>query len=127
MAFWDFVNKLLGKPAPPVAAPTPAAPTPAPAPAPAARTTPAPAPPAPPVTAAPGPAAAPPASASPGDFLPIARDDLLEQGEDVRRTTGWMWFGRRDIIPPTSDPRTLLIDRGMLTQGFLTAEQLAEM
>ena len=38
-----------------------------------------------------------------------------------------MWFGRRDLIPPTSDPRTKLIDRGMLTQGFLTAEQLAEM
>lgn len=38
-----------------------------------------------------------------------------------------MWFGRRDMIPPTSDPRTLLIDRGMLTQGFLTADQLAEM
>lgn len=63
----------------------------------------------------------------PGDFLPIKRDDLLRQGEEVRRTTGWMWFGRRDIIPPTSDPRTLLIDRGMVTQGFLTAEQLAEM
>ena len=38
-----------------------------------------------------------------------------------------MWFGRRDIIPPTSDPRTLLIDRGMLTQGFLSAKELAEM
>lgn len=63
----------------------------------------------------------------PGDFLPIQRDDLLKQGEEVRRTTGWMWFGRRDIIPPVSDPRTLLIDRGMLTQGLLTAEELAEM
>ncbi|HSQ56216.1 MAG TPA: reverse transcriptase family protein [Gemmata sp.] len=38
-----------------------------------------------------------------------------------------MWFGRRDLIPPTSDPRTLLIDRGMLTQGLLTAEELAAM
>ncbi len=37
-----------------------------------------------------------------------------------------MWFGRRDIIPPISDPRTLLIDRGMLTQGYFTAEELAE-
>lgn len=63
----------------------------------------------------------------PSEFLPIARDDLLKQGEDVRRTTGWMWFGRRDLIPPTSDPRTLLIDRGMLTQGLLTAEELAAM
>lgn len=64
---------------------------------------------------------------SAGDFLPIARDDLLQQGQDVRRTTGWMWFGRRDLIPPASDPRTKLIDRGMVTQGFLTADDLAEM
>jgi retron-type reverse transcriptase len=68
----------------------------------------------------------PPPSAQPSDFLPIARDDLLKQGEEVRRTSGWMWFGRRDLIPPVSDPRTLLIDRGMLTQGLLTAEELAE-
>src|SRR5262245_938225 len=61
------------------------------------------------------------------DFLPIGRDELAKAAEDVRRTTGWMWFGRRDIIPPDSDPRTKLIDRGMLTQGMLTAEQLAEM
>ena len=38
-----------------------------------------------------------------------------------------MWFGRRDIIPPVSDLRTKLIDRGMLTQGLLSAEELAEM
>ena len=61
---------------------------------------------------------------SAGDFLPVKRQELLEKGEEVRRTTGWMWFGRRDIIPPISDPRTLLIDRGMLTQGHLTAEEL---
>jgi retron-type reverse transcriptase len=78
------------------------------------------------VTAASAPAPPPPGT-QPGDFLPIARDDLLKQGEEVRRTTGWMWFGRRDIIPPASDPRTKLIDRGMYTQGFLTPEQLAEM
>jgi retron-type reverse transcriptase len=52
---------------------------------------------------------------------------LVAGGEEVRRSTGWMWFGRRDIIPPASDPRTRLIDRGMLTQGLLTAEELAEM
>jgi retron-type reverse transcriptase len=69
----------------------------------------------------------PPGAPKPGDFLPIGRDELLKQGEEARRTGGWMWFGRRDLIPPTSDPRTLLIDRGMLTQGFLTADELAEM
>jgi retron-type reverse transcriptase len=31
------------------------------------------------------------------------------------------------MIPPASDPRTKLIDRGMLTQGLLTADELAEM
>ena len=51
---------------------------------------------------------------------------MLAEGEDIRRTPGWMWFGRRDIIPPVTDARTLLIDRGMLTQGFLDAEELAE-
>src|SRR5262249_29850955 len=71
-------------------------------------------------------AAPPPGGPQPGDFLPIDRDDLLKQGEEVRRTTAWMWFGRRDIIPPVSDPRTKLIDRGMLTQGLLSAGDLAE-
>src|SRR6185437_3508594 len=36
------------------------------------------------------------------------------------------WFGRRDMIPPADDPRTLLIDRAMVTQGLITPEQLAE-
>jgi retron-type reverse transcriptase len=70
--------------------------------------------------------APPPGGPQPGDFLPINRDDLLKQGEEARRA-GWMWFGRRDMIPPVSDPRTKLIDRGMLTQGLLSAEELAEM
>src|SRR5205085_7507465 len=61
------------------------------------------------------------------DFLPIKRDELLRKGEEVLRTSGWMWFGRRDLIPPASDPRTKLIDRGMLTQGLLSAEELAQM
>jgi retron-type reverse transcriptase len=113
MAFWDFLSKLFRgepKPEPPA---TPAAPS-------AARPQAAPA-------ASPQPSAvSPPGGPKPGDFLPIRRDDLLKQGAEVRRTSGWMWFGRRDIIPPVSDPRTLLIDRGLLTQGFFTAEELAE-
>lgn len=130
MAFWDFLAKLLGAPRPPV--PSPPTPPSFAASPPRVEATPV-------VTvtsptlsaeAAPPPVAPepelPPGS-KPGDFLPISRNDLLKQGEDVRRTSGWMWFGRRDIIPPVSDPRTLLIDRGMLTQGFLTADELAEM
>lgn len=34
------------------------------------------------------------------------------------------WFGRRDLIPPTSDERTLLIDRAMVAHGLLTPEEL---
>ena len=36
------------------------------------------------------------------------------------------WFGRRDLIPPASDGRTLLIDRGMVGMGLLTPEQLVK-
>lgn len=58
-------------------------------------------------------------------FLPITRDEIISS------TRGrWFWssafWGRRDLIPPSSDRRTHIIDRGMLTQGLLTAEQLAE-
>jgi retron-type reverse transcriptase len=62
----------------------------------------------------------------PGDFLPIQRDELVAGAQEVRRSSGWILFGRRDIIPPVTDPRTLLIDRGMMMQGFLTADELAE-
>lgn len=58
-------------------------------------------------------------------FLPITRDEIISSTR-----TRWLWsgafWGRRDLIPPVSDTRTKLIDRGMLTQGLLTAEQLAE-
>ena len=128
MAIWDHLQKLLRPEAKPVperpASETPASEPAAPEPAPlldldslpeAEAAPPEPPPPPPPP---PGPQA--------GDFLPVNRAELLSKGEEVRRTTGWMMFGRRDIIPPVSDQRTMLIDRGMLTQGFLTAEQLAE-
>lgn len=58
------------------------------------------------------------------DFLPFARDELKEAAKDVR--FGGAWFGRRDLIPPADDLRTQLIDRGMVTQGLLTPEQLVE-
>jgi retron-type reverse transcriptase len=34
------------------------------------------------------------------------------------------WFGRRDLIPPVSDKRTLIIDRAMATQGLITPDEL---
>lgn len=36
------------------------------------------------------------------------------------------WFGRRDLIPPVSDERTAMIDRGMVGVGLLTPERLKE-
>lgn len=59
-------------------------------------------------------------------FAPISRTELMVRGM-LRGVSllGNVWFGRRDLIPPTSDPRTLLIDRGMVTQGLITPEELA--
>lgn len=36
------------------------------------------------------------------------------------------WIGRTDTIPPQSDERTALIDRGLILRGLLTKEQLAD-
>lgn len=59
-----------------------------------------------------------------GDFLPITRQELKEGAQNITR---WgPWFGRRDVIPPADDQRTKLIDRGMVTQGLLSPEQLVE-
>jgi retron-type reverse transcriptase len=59
------------------------------------------------------------------DFLPIGRKELRESAQDMRRG-GNPWFGRRDLIPPADDPRTLLIDRALVSNGLLSPEQLAE-
>lgn len=58
-------------------------------------------------------------------FLPISRDELKE-GAKQNRGWGSPWFGRRDLIPPADDERTKLIDRGLVTEGLLTPEQLVE-
>ncbi len=60
-----------------------------------------------------------------GDFLPITRDEIQVAARGRNLFTN-VWFGRRDRIPPADDPRTKLIDRGLVTQGLLTPEQLAE-
>lgn len=58
-------------------------------------------------------------------FLPITRDELKSS---MKGTNLWSsaWFGRRDLIPPVTDKRTLLVDRAMVSQGLLSPEQLAE-
>jgi retron-type reverse transcriptase len=36
------------------------------------------------------------------------------------------WWGNRSVIPPSSDPRTRFIDRGMVGEGLITPEELVE-
>ena len=81
-------------------------------------------------TATPSPPSPRPASAvadlDPGQFAPMTDAQVKSQ---AKATGGWFsnpWFGRRDLIPPASDPRTLLIDRAMVGQGLLTPEELTE-
>ncbi|MCC9600189.1 reverse transcriptase family protein [Stieleria sp. JC731] len=56
-------------------------------------------------------------------FLPIDRDELLSSAKKVNLWAS-PWFGRRDLIPPLDDPRTNLIDRGMVAEGLLTSDEL---
>jgi retron-type reverse transcriptase len=80
----------------------------------------------------PGPEApVPPPPAVPGrldlnvsDFLPLAGQGLRDAAGAVR--LGGAWWGRRDLIPPADDPRTQVIDRGMVGAGLLTPEELVE-
>src|SRR5690349_10052416 len=63
----------------------------------------------------------------PGQFAPLTGGQikaraLLTGGSFLRNP----WFGRRDLIPPVSDARTALVDRGMVGVGLLTPEQLVE-
>ncbi len=76
-------------------------------------------------TATPPPRLPPTPDLTAADFLPISRDELAEKAQGQ---SAWSspWFGRRDLIPPPDDPRTKLIDRGMVAQGLLTPEQLVE-
>ncbi len=52
-------------------------------------------------------------------YLPISREEIKKTAKGMNRF-GNPWFGRRDLIPPTDDPRTNLIDRAMVTQGLLS-------
>jgi RNA-directed DNA polymerase len=68
------------------------------------------------------PAAPEPLSAD--HFLPIEREELVSAAQKINL---WgSWFGRRDLIPPATDQRTGLVDRGLVTQGLLTPEELVE-
>src|SRR5579862_452220 len=75
--------------------------------------------------------AAPKKSASklnldPGQFAPLSSDELRRRAGGAGSFFRNPWFGRRDLIPPPTDERTALIDRGMVGIGLLTPEQLVE-
>lgn len=59
-------------------------------------------------------------------FAPLEHDEVRKQADGAGSLWGNPWFGRRDLIPPASDPRTQLIDRAMVGQGFLTPEDLVD-
>ncbi|MEO7330215.1 MAG: reverse transcriptase family protein, partial [Minicystis sp.] len=105
-----------GKTAPPTPAPT-KAPAPAPAKASPARNTAAATP------AAPAVSARNPLDAS--AILGLSQDEMRKRAMriDPYRTA---WIGRVDTIPPQSDERTALIDRGLILRGFLSEPQIAE-
>ncbi len=58
-------------------------------------------------------------------FTPISGAEAREQ---MRGKSLWgnPWFGRRDLIPPASDDRTLIIDRAMVAHGLLTPDELVK-
>ncbi|HKS17326.1 MAG TPA: reverse transcriptase family protein, partial [Planctomycetota bacterium] len=59
------------------------------------------------------------------DFLPITDKELKKQAATPEVASS-PWWGRIDTIPPGDDPRTKLIDRALVTRGYLTPEQLVE-
>jgi len=59
-------------------------------------------------------------------FAPLSNDAAKKQARNLGSIWGNPFLGRRDLIPPASDERTLLIDRAMVGQGLLTVEELAE-
>lgn len=59
-------------------------------------------------------------------FAPLTDADVKKQAQGLGSLWNTPWFGRRDLIPPARDPRTLLIDRAMTSHGLLTAEELGE-
>jgi RNA-directed DNA polymerase len=118
VGLWDKVKELFGggKPAVPPSDPT----------APSAPVAP------PQARPAPRPAAPPPSPVRTANN-PYANSEILGlSAEELRKRalkiTPWRtaWIGRVDTIPPRSDERTAIIDRGLVLRGLLTEEQLVE-
>jgi retron-type reverse transcriptase len=145
MGLFDFLKRLFGGPPrkdppgfrfdaiPPKPGSTPRPPAPVPPQSSAGWMNP---PPAPPTPAPARPAPASPAWEPPqrrevrldldaSTFTPLSHDQVKAQFANAPVQFNAA-FGRRDRIPPADDPRTKLIDRAMVGQGFITPEQLAQ-
>ena len=126
---------------PPPASKAPPAATKSAPPAPAKSAPPAPAKSAPPAASPAQPASTPASApaAAPAPAKKRTSDDPLEASEilglsadEVRKRAlkinpyQTAWIGRVDTIPPQSDERTALIDRGLILRGLLSAKQIEE-
>lgn len=137
MGFWDKLKRVFGGARPPgggddgTGNPGDAAATPA------SQASPPPAQPGAPASAAPStspsaggattipPAATDPARYQANEILGLSMAELRKRSLkiDPYRTP---WIGRVDTIPPQTDERTALIDRGLILRGLLTKDQLDE-
>ena len=82
---------------------------------------------------APGAGAAGPRPPAPAAVNPYLAPEILGlSAEEMRKRAlrinpfQTAWIGRVDTIPPQSDERTALIDRGLILRGLLTEEQITE-
>ncbi|MFK7990704.1 MAG: reverse transcriptase family protein [Sandaracinaceae bacterium] len=68
---------------------------------------------------------APPDPYDGGDLMRLSPAELRSRAMSV---VPWKtaWIGRVDVIPPTSDERTALVDRGLVLRGFFTEEEIRE-
>ena len=57
-------------------------------------------------------------------FAPISEAELQARARKHNLSTD-PWLGRVETIPPADDPRTNLVDRALVSNGYLTPEQLA--
>lgn len=59
------------------------------------------------------------------EFRPISEKELREKAS-TSEVANSPWWGRTDQIPPAADARTKLIDRALVTRGYLAPEELVE-
>jgi len=61
----------------------------------------------------------------PGDFAPMSRAEILRAKAPSASSTALGWT-RFDRIPPAGDAHNELVDRAMVSHGFITPEELVE-